>query len=587
MIPGSGFYGCFAPSGQIRQPLFPVALFPPLQFASPPFWAAAWSSDGDDAASAADGHRALLFQGELYNSRDLRRQLNAAENVPLPELLLLAHARWSLDFALRLDGLFALVLQDKDSLHLYRDGSGARNLYYTTQRPEQISFASHLDTLLHLPDVEKRLARRSLHEYLRFLDIAAPNTVFEEVFALEAGQWLTWTADGISQPPLNKHGETPSPIPAFDEALNTLDDLLQHSIAHRLRHIDKPAAFLSGGVDSSLICAVASGVAPQIKAVTVGFEGPQYDETPIARTIAAHLGIEHQVLRFARQDYLAAFETFHQQAEQPVADPAAPATLLAFDYCRDHFEVVLDGSGADESAGMMPPRHVRLAIEYASLLPAPLRRTIVGTLHHLPGLGGYAPIFDFEHPAEPMIRWHGFSQAEIETLCGEPVSLGHTHFYQTFARFPRDAHFNRSIALLDAMPGDRLHQAAAISGLRVRYPFWDRSVDNFIRSLPPDYRYQPTEPKRILRSLLTRHVPRNLWDVPKHGFDFPLVEFLRAEDFQLVRRYLLQGHWEKWLILAPERVAEYGHRFMAGETRLMFKIWALIVLAAWLESHLD
>jgi asparagine synthase (glutamine-hydrolysing) len=186
-----------------------------------------------------------------------------------------------------------------------------------------------------------------------------------------------------------------------------------------------------------------------------------------------------------------------------------------------------------------------------------------------------------------MIRWHGFSQAEIETLCGKPVSLEHTHFYQTFARFPRSAHFERSTALLDAMPGDRLHQAAAISGLRVRYPFWDISVDRFIRSLPPDYRYQPTEPKRILRSLLARHVPRNLWDIPKHGFDFPLVEFLRAEDFQLVRCYLLQGHWEKWQILAPARVAEYGHRFMAGETRLMFRVWALVVLAVWLESHLD
>jgi asparagine synthase (glutamine-hydrolysing) len=230
---------------------------------------------------------------------------------------------------------------------------------------------------------------------------------------------------------------------------------------------------------------------------------------------------------------------------------------------------------------------VRVAIEYAALLPVSLRRTIVGALNLLPGLAGYAPIFDFEHPAEPMIRWHGFSRAEIEALCDEPVSLEHTHFYQTFARFPRGAHFERSTALLDAMPGDRLHQAAALSGLRVRYPFWDSSVDRFIRSLPPDYRYQPAEPKRILRALLARHVPRHLWDVPKHGFDFPLLEFLCADDFRLVRFYLLQGHWERWQVLAPERVAEYARRFMAGETHLIFKVWALVVLASWLEGHLD
>jgi asparagine synthase (glutamine-hydrolysing) len=172
-------------------------------------------------------------------------------------------------------------------------------------------------------------------------------------------------------------------------------------------------------------------------------------------------------------------------------------------------------------------------------------------------------------------------------LCGEPVSLAHTQFFRTFARFPRSAHFERASALLDAMPGDRLHQAAAISGLRVRYPFWDRSVDSFIRGLPSDYRYRPAEPKRILRSALARHVPQNLWDVPKHGFDFPLMAFLCSEDFMLVRRYLLQDCRERWQVLAPEQVAEYGRRFMAGETPLMFRVWALIVLAAWLEGHLD
>jgi len=587
MTPRSGFYGLLAPSGKILRETFPDRPFPPPQFAAPPLWAAAWEAAGEDAACHAAGSRILLFQGELYNTQELRRQLEAADDIPVPQLLLLAHARWSLDFVLRLDGLFTLALQDDGGLHLYRDGSGARSLYYATQQPGQIAFATHLDTLLRLPGLEKRLARRSLHEYLRFLDIAAPNTLYEDVFALEAGQFLTWTAAGPHRYQPGPHGDTPHSTPCFEEALDTLDGLLHQSIVRRLRNVDKPAAFLSGGMDSSLICAVASRVAPRITAVTVGFEGTQYDEAPIARAVAAHLGIEHQVLRFARKDFLAAFEMFHQHAEQPIADPAASATLLAFDHCRERFDTVLDGSGADESTGMMPPRHVRAAVEYAALLPAPLRRTIIGTLRHLPGLAGYAPIFDFEHPAELMIRWHGFTRLEIEALCGEQVSLDHTHFFQTFAAFPRNAHFERSIALLDAMPGDRLHQAAALSGLPVRYPFWDQSVDSFIRSLPPDYRYRPAEPKRILRSLLARKVPQNLWDVPKHGFDFPLMDFLSAKDFQLVHRYLSHDRWAEWQVLSPESVVEYGRRFIAGERTLSFRVWALVVLAAWLEGHVD
>ncbi len=200
----------------------------------------------------------------------------------------------------------------------------------------------------------------------------------------------------------------------------------------------------------------------------------------------------------------------------------------------------------------MPPRHVRVAVEYAALLPAPLRRTIIATLRHLPGLAGYAPIFDFEHPVELMIRWHGFTRLEIEALCGEQVSLDHTHFFQTFARFPRSAHFERSIALLDAMPGDRLHQAApspaclsathsgtnpwTVSSAACR-PIIVTGRPNRNASCVPCWR-------AMFRD--------SLWDVPKHSFDFPLMDFLSAEDFQLVRRYLLHGDWAQWQVLSPE-----------------------------------
>lgn len=582
MTARGGFHGRFEPSGTARQPGFAASLAP-LQFAAPPFWAAAWSAAGPQAVCAAEGPRALLFLGELYNLDALRAQLGADEALPLPALLLQAQARWSFDFVHRLDGQFALALRDADCLSLYRDGSAAHNLYYSTQDRGQLSFATGLATLLQLPDVDARLSRPALHEYLRFLDIAAPRTVYEGIHALEAGQWLSWTADGISHPAAG--AQPAAPTPAYEEALATLEDLLHASVARRLHGVEAPAAFLSGGIDSSLTCAFAARVAPHTRAVTVGFEGPLYDETPLARLIAAHLGMTHEVLRFSPQDYQDAFARFQQGAEQPVADPAAPATLLAFDYCKDRFDAVLDGSGADESAGLTPPRHVRAAIEYASLLPARLRALITGSLRRLPGLDGYAPIFDFEHPAEPLIRWHGFTRAEIEALCGEPVSLEQTRFYQNFARYPRHAHFERSVALLDSMPGDRLHQAAALSGLRVRYPFCDPALDRYIRSLPPDYRYRPDAPKRILRSLLARHVPRSLWDVPKHGFDFPLLAFLQAEDFQLVRRYLLQDQASRWQPLVPERVADYAHRFMAGESRLLFRVWALVVLAAWLENR--
>jgi len=206
-------------------------------------------------------------------------------------------------------------------------------------------------------------------------------------------------------------------------------------------------------------------------------------------------------------------------------------------------------------------------------------------LRRVPGLSGYAPIGDFEHPADTMIRWHGFTRPEIADLCGEAVSFADTHFYRTFDRYPRHAHFERYSALLNAMPCERLNQSTLITGARIRYPFWDREPDGLLRQLRTDFRYLPGQPKRILRALLARYLPRELWDVPKHSFDFPLCEFLAADNFALVRRHLDQDLWRQARLLSVDKVQHYARQFMAGDQRLAFRIWALVMLGAWLETH--
>jgi asparagine synthase (glutamine-hydrolysing) len=538
--------------------------------------ASAWSDAGDVG---------LAWHGEIYNAPDLCRQLGIAPDTPVPQLLLAAWRRWSLDFLPRLDGVFALALRDGERLVLSRDPSGLRNLYVYIGRAGEVAFATHLPSLLRLPGTERRLSRRSLHEYLRFLDIAAPNTLFEDVRAVEAGQLFCWSPAGTEASPW-PGSDAGGAVPAsFGDAVDALDEHLQRSVRTRLAGSSRPGAFLSGGIDSSLLCAIAARQRGDVTAVTVGFEGAAYDEAPVAQRIAAHLGLTHEVLRFSRGEYLTAFEALSQHLEQPMADPATPATVLAYGHCRSHFDTVLDGMGADEAVGAMPPRHVRLAAGYASLLPPRARGGLTRLLRAVPGLSGYAPILDFEHPADTMIRWRGFTRPEIESLCGEPVSFAHTTFYRTFDGFLRQAHYRRYSALMNAMPCERLNQATLITGARIRYPFWDRETDRFIRQLPIDFRFLPQEPKRVLRALLARYVPRSIWEMPKHSFDFPLWEFLSAADFQLVRRYLDPDLWRQARVLADKQVWLYARRFMGGDQSLKFRVWALVVLGAWLEKR--
>lgn len=542
--------------------------------------------DGPIAGWHAESDLAIAYHGDLFNAAELRLALQLPPDAPIGQVLLAGWRRWFDDLWARLNGVLALALRDGNSLLLYRDPSALCTLYCDVGHAGRVSFATCIDALRQ-PDGPRRIARHSLHEYLRFLDIAAPRTLFDNVIAVEAGRRLGWSGGALQTIAVPTPREASTPPASFDDAVDRLDVLLQDSVRARLAGSQRPAAFLSGGIDSALLCAIAARQRSDLTAVTVGFAAAPFDESPVAARIAADLGIEHQVLHFQRPDHLAAFERLARGLEQPMADPATPSTVLAFDHCVGRFDAVLDGTGADEAVGMQPARHLRLAVGCGSLLPRAPRLALARAMRALPGLSGYAPLVDFEHPADPLIRWHGFTRHEIESLCGEPVSFADTQFYRTFARFPRGAHAERYSALLNAMPCDRLHQAARVSGLQPRYPYADRHVDRFIRELRTDYRWLPGEPKRILRAVLARYVPVRLWDIPKHGFDFPLADFLAAEDHRLVRRYLDPIRWggTKWL--SAERVGELARRFIAGEQRLRFRVWALVILAAWLEHQGD
>ena len=542
-----------------------------------------------DVRSACPANQAcasvVACHGEIDNLSELRRQLGVPDGAPLDRLLNAGWHRWSIGLVQQVEGVIALALNDGDQLALYRDQSGLRSLYWWPVNDGRVVYATELNLVAREAEARPSIARSSIHEYLRFLDIATPNTIYKDFRSVEPGQMLLWPRGGPEVKRVASTTPSASTPTDFDRAVDHLGELLGRAVNGQLTDASSPAAFLSGGIDSALISAIAVRQRTDIHAVTVGFGDERFDESPTARRIAAHLGVRHQVLRFDRKEYLCAFERLSQLMDQPMADPATMATVLAFDHCKEHFDGVLDGTGADEAVGAMPPRHVRLAVGYASLLPAAVRRLLIRALSSVPGLARYRPILDFEHPADTMIRWRGFTRLEIEELCGEPVSFEHTQFYRTFARFPRHAHYERYSALLNAMPCDRLTEATLVSGMTVRYPFCSREVDGYLRQLPTEWRHLPGQPKRILRALLARYVPREIWDVPKHSFDFPLHNFLAGEDFALVRRYAVNGAWLDRGLLRPDVVRRHARQYIEGDRGKMFRVWALVVLGAWLEKH--
>ena len=519
---------------------------------------------GSSAACAVQADGIELLCGEILGNERLSEPMRLSE----------------------LDGVFACVLRSGDRSWAYRDPSGLCCLFARRQRGGGWHVAGSLAALADAAQARPEIERLALHEYLRLLDIAAPNAWFRGTRSIEPGQLFGLEA---GTPADNEEGTEPATswpgIADFGEATLALERRLHASTVRCLSGTSRPGAFLSGGIDSALVCAMAAQCAEELTAVTVGFDGLDFDEAPVAARIAAHLGLDHHVLRFGRNEYLAAFNRLAHGMDQPMADPATMATLLAFEHCCEFFDVVLDGSGAEAGVGVMPPRHVRVAVGVGSLVPAPIRRVLVGVMSRIPWVAGYTPILDFEHPAETLMRWKGFTRTEIEALCAQPVSLEDTTFYRTFARFPRRAHFERCSALDDVMPSDRLTQAMRLTGLRVRFPFLARDVGGFMRQLPTPWRHSPGQPKRILRELLARYVPREIWDQPKQGFTFPLHEFLAGDGYALVHRHVLEGRWLRLGLLQADEVRRHAQQYLAGDRRSMFKVWALVVLGAWLDAH--
>jgi asparagine synthase (glutamine-hydrolysing) len=492
-----------------------------------------------------------------------------------------------------LNGIFCAVVWDekRQTLVLFRDASCAHPLYW--MRAEGwAAAATRLDLLVDLPGVEKGVGAPGLVEYLRFLDVSPPNTLYSGIRSLEPGVPASFSGKDLEYDhaaPSRKPRDvaTQNCIDAsFQASVDALDEALRQSVAERLLTTEQTGISLSGGVDSSLMCAIgASQARERVTAFTLGFDEEGFDESPTARALAGHFGIEHRNYVYSLEDYAARFKDFVSRIDLPFADPAGLPTRMFFEDCRKHTDVLLDGTGADTLVGVMPARHTRIATQYVARIPNAVRRFVGRLLDRVPIATDYAAIWDFDTPEDLLIRWKGWKRQEIESLCGRKVSLEHTRFFRLYRTFPKDAHFERYSALLGNLPDDRVHQAAELTGLKVRFPYFDQRVEAAIADLPLGFRFTDEEPKRLLRAVLARYAPRALWDLPKHGLDFPFLALLRHNDYQLVRRYLSPELLGRFDTVTPDMVTRYVEDFIGGKQELAFRVWALVVLFGWLEHH--
>jgi len=588
------------------------------------------SEHGHQPMVSSDDRWTLVYNGEVYNHDDLRRRL-AAEGTSFggtsdTEVLLAAVQSWGVTRALdAAEGMFALALWDRRrrELHLVRDRFGEKPLYFGWVG-QSLAFGSELKALRALPGFVPELDREAVALYLRHNCIPGAHSAYRGIAKLQPGTMVTVGVDV-------RPGVMPTPVPywsAADAVLAALDDpvsgstdeltdrlegVLSRSVAARMVADVPVGAFLSGGIDSSVVVALMQQASDRpVRTFTIGFEDKAFDESSDARAVAAHLGTDHTELVVTDSDAAGVIPELPGIWDEPFADTSQIPVLLVSRLARSQVTVSLSGDGGDELfAGYNRHAYLERLWTQAARLPDGVRRGAGAALVRLPpGMvdgaarvtGLLPPAYRVRNPSTKVAKLGkvlasaGPEDAYLGLVShwADPDAMvlgagGGASLAARPADWPRLPSVTEQMLWLDLvgyLPDDiltKVDRAAMAASLETRVPFLDRSVFDLAWRLPMDLKLRDGVTKWVLRQVLYRHVPRALVDRPKMGFGLPIGPWLRgplrpwAEELLSERRLVAQG------LLDPVPIRRAWSLHQAGRRDLAHELWDIIALQAWID----
>ena len=541
-----------------------------------------------------DGRLWITFNGEIYNFLDLRQELEVAghrfQSQTDTEVILAAYDQWGLDCVQRFAGMFAFGLWDapRRRLWLVRDRLGKKPLYYS-QYGGYLRFASELKGMLSDPLFPREVDRDALRQYLRYGYVPSPRAIFSEARKLPPAHYLLCDDGKIS---IEQYWQPISYTCGREQLSETdaeagLNAVLSTAVRQR-RIADVPlGAFLSGGIDSSLIVAMMQEQSQTpVRTFTVRFDAPEVNEADFAAKVASHLSTEHCEERCGVEEMLAVVDQLPEMFDEPFADSSAIPTHLLSQFARRHVTVALSGDGGDELFLGYPRYAAYAAAGWALGLPRPVRRLAATAAGHLPTrrLRRIADVLrsDDADRYGRFVSWWG--NDEIAALTGAPAGVGQMYAgVLSTARGIGDEPLAGLLDLVSYLPEDiltKVDRASMASSLEVRSPLLDHRVVEFALGLGTRFKRRGRTTKWLLRQLLYKRVPRTLVERPKMGFGVPLAEWLRGPLRERMHTYLTGPDLEN-VGVESAQVRRMWTDFLAGRSHRADLLWQMYVLAAW------
>jgi len=565
-------------------------------------------SEGHQPVWSEDENVVAVFNGEIYNFRELfdflevkgHKLRSRADSEVIPHL----YEEFGPSFVTKLRGMFAIALFDQrqEKLVLARDRAGKKPLYYTSQYQDLI-FGSEIKAILAHPGVQPRVDLNAIDTFLAYAYVPHPMSAFEGIKKLPPAHYLTHQRGKTEITRYWQLDYTPRPI-TKSQALTELPELLQDAVNVRMISERPLGAFLSGGVDSSLVTALMTRATSQpVKTYSIGFEDPRFDESQWSRKVAEHLGTDHTEL-VVQPDVVDVIHKLTDYFDEPFADSSAIPSYYVAKMAREHVVVVLNGDGGDESFGGYPRYAIASAFQTWS------------GLHRLMRLG--RPLFSLAGRTFN----HRRLQRLAEVLSQEPRSLIDSYrFPMTYATLsqreslwrPEFAHqidINRPIELFEQwwgenptvagpqtmlsvdvesyLPGDLLPKVDITTmsqSLEARSPLLDQEVMEYAARLPYQMKVKGMRTKIILKDVARRYLPSDVIDRPKMGFGIPRAEWLRGPLADLVHESLSANDSYVRTWFNPPVVDAIISDHMSGADRDLL-LWPLLTLELWARKWL-
>lgn len=538
----------------------------------------------------------LTFNGEIYNYRDLRKELIEAGHKFYTETdsetLIHGFEEWGTDLLNKLRGMFGFAIYNKKdgSVFIARDFFGIKPMHYTLIDGELV-YGSEIKSILCHPKFVKKFNTRALDTYLSFQYAVPPETFFEGVYCLLPGHYM-WYRDGKVE--TTRYFEArfnPDESLTEEQAVDEIEKVFENSVnAHKIADVEV-GCFLSSGVDSSY---VSTYFADQ-KTFTVGFDfGLKYNEISWAQRLSEKIGVEHHTKIIGSEEFWNAVPKVQYHMDQPLADPSCIALYFVSKLASEYVKVVLSGEGADELfGGYTVYNDPRVFKVYQTIVPYCVRRGIYKLVSKLPDIKGRDYLMRATHPLEERFIGNAFmyNMKEKQEILKDPsIATRPQDITKKFYDRVKDYDDVTKMQYLDInlwMVGDILLKADRMSmanSLELRVPFLDKEVFKVASKLPTRLRVNKHNTKYAMRKAAQRHMPEETAEKEKLGFPVPTRVWLRDEKYYNVVKDMFNSDISK-KFFKPEQLIAWLDEHYSGKEDNSRKVWTIYVFLVWYKIY--